>query len=288
MGKGIPIIFVRIMLSAPATLLRKIMETRRYDRINRLSQALKRTDKLHLKDAAELLNVSEMTVRRDLASQSSDVVLLGGYVVLDPKIHQSARYFVTDQQEKRVKEKRHIGTLAAQLVQEDDVVFFDCGTTVPFIIDALDESLSFTGVCYSLNTFMALRTKPNCKVILCGGSFNPDSAIFVPNGISSELDNLCPTIAFISAAGITPKQGATCFNLDEIALKQKAIQRARRSVLIADASKFGEVKPAWIAPPFRIFHSGHRSSSPFRDLSVPDPEKRTVIMLISIFYVVSL
>ena len=139
MGKGIPIIFVRIMLSAPATLLRKIMETRRYDRINRLSQALKRTDKLHLKDAAELLNVSEMTVRRDLASQSSDVVLLGGYVVLDPKIHQSARYFVTDQQEKRVKEKRHIGTLAAQLVQEDDVVFFDCGTTVPFIIDALDE-----------------------------------------------------------------------------------------------------------------------------------------------------
>ena len=52
------------------------METRRYDRINRLSQALKRTDKLHLKDAAELLNVSEMTVRRDLASQSSDVVLL--------------------------------------------------------------------------------------------------------------------------------------------------------------------------------------------------------------------
>lgn len=95
---------------------------------------------------------------------------------------------------------------------------------------------------------MALRTKPNCKVILCGGSFNPDSAIFVPNGISSELDNLCPTIAFISAAGITPKQGATCFNLDEIALKQKAIQRARRSVLIADASKFGEVKPAWIAP----------------------------------------
>ncbi|STQ79632.1 Deoxyribose operon repressor [Hafnia alvei] len=81
------------------------METRRYDRINRLSQALKRTDKLHLKDAAELLNVSEMTVRRDLASQSSDVVLLGGYVVLDPKIHQSARYFVTDQQEKTCQRK---------------------------------------------------------------------------------------------------------------------------------------------------------------------------------------
>ncbi|AKM47468.1 DNA-binding transcriptional repressor DeoR [Edwardsiella sp. EA181011] len=224
------------------------MEARRYDRINRLSQALKRTDKLHLKDAAELLNVSEMTVRHDLAAQNSDVVLLGGYVVLDPKIHQSVRYFVSDQQERRVKEKRHIGALAAQQVQEDDVVFFDCGTTVPFIIDAIDEQRHFTGVCYSLNTFMALQSKPHCRVILCGGLFNPDSAIFATSDGVSELDNLCPTLAFISAAGISVQQGATCYNLDEIAMKRKAMMRANRTLLIADASKFGEVRSAWIAP----------------------------------------
>ncbi|MBW7982288.1 DNA-binding transcriptional repressor DeoR [Enterobacillus tribolii] len=224
------------------------METRRSDRINRLAQALRRTDKLHLKDAAELLRVSEMTIRRDLAAQPCDVVLLGGYVVLDPKINQSVRYFISDQQEKRVREKRHIGALASSLIAPDDVVFFDCGTTVPFIIDELDDALSFTAVCYSLNTFMALRNKPNCHVILCGGSFNPDSAIFVPNGATSELHNICPTLAFISAAGITIRQGATCYNLDEIAVKQKAISQARRSVLVADASKFGEIRPAWIAP----------------------------------------
>ncbi|WP_370548416.1 DNA-binding transcriptional repressor DeoR [Edwardsiella tarda] len=224
------------------------MEARRYDRINRLSQALKRTDKLHLKDAAELLNVSEMTIRRDLAAQNSDVVLLGGYVVLDPKIHQSVRYFVSDQQEKQVKEKRHIGALAAKQVQQDDVVFFDCGTTVPFIIDAIDEQLSFTGVCYSLNTFLALQSKPHCRVILCGGIFNPDSAIFVASDGASELDNLCPTLAFVSAAGISIKQGATCYNLDEITMKRKALLCSRRTILIADASKFGEVRSAWIAP----------------------------------------
>lgn len=224
------------------------METRRSDRINRLAQALRRTDKLHLKDAAELLRVSEMTIRRDLAAQPCDVVLLGGYVVLDPKINQGARYFISDQQEKRVKEKRRIGALASGMIAPGDVVFFDCGTTVPFIIDELDESLSFTAVCYSLNTFMALRSKPNCNVILCGGAFNPDSAIFVPNGSASELHYICPTLSFISAAGITIRQGATCYNLDEIAVKQKAIAQSRRSVLVADASKFGEIRPAWIAP----------------------------------------
>lgn len=44
------------------------METRREERINRLVQALKRADKIHLKEAAVLLGVSEMTIRRDLSA----------------------------------------------------------------------------------------------------------------------------------------------------------------------------------------------------------------------------
>lgn len=62
------------------------METRRDERIHKLTQALKRTDKLHLKDAAQLLGVSEMTVRRDLTEPGSSVVLLGGYIVSDAKV----------------------------------------------------------------------------------------------------------------------------------------------------------------------------------------------------------
>lgn len=58
------------------------METRRDERISQLIQALKRSDKLHLKEAASLLGVSEMTIRRDLNGHSGPVVLLGGYIVL--------------------------------------------------------------------------------------------------------------------------------------------------------------------------------------------------------------
>lgn len=52
------------------------METRRAARINKLTQALKNGDRLHLKQAAELLGVSEMTVRRDLNATSASVILL--------------------------------------------------------------------------------------------------------------------------------------------------------------------------------------------------------------------
>jgi len=60
------------------------METRRDERIGQLLSALKRSDKLHLKEAAALLGVSEMTIRRDLSTNSAPVVLLGGYIVLEP------------------------------------------------------------------------------------------------------------------------------------------------------------------------------------------------------------
>jgi hypothetical protein len=71
------------------------METRRDERISQLIQALKRSDKLHLKEAASLLGVSEMTIRRDLNGHSGPVVLLGGYIVLEPR--SATHYLLSDQ-----------------------------------------------------------------------------------------------------------------------------------------------------------------------------------------------
>ncbi|MBA0218035.1 DNA-binding transcriptional repressor DeoR [Pectobacterium brasiliense] len=224
------------------------METRRGERIGRLAQALKKTDKLHLKDAAQLLGVSEMTVRRDLNADSTSVMLLGGYVVSDLKNNGVTNYFVSDQQTKHVREKRAIGTAAAYLVEANDTVFFDCGTTIPFIIDAIPDALPFTAICYSLNTFLALQEKKACRVILCGGEYHPDNAIFTPLNQRSELDNVCPNKAFISAAGIELTAGATCFNFAELGMKQRAMATAQRIILVADSSKFGQIKRACIGP----------------------------------------
>ncbi|WP_409308956.1 DNA-binding transcriptional repressor DeoR [Pectobacterium sp. B1J-3] len=222
------------------------METRRAERINKLAQALKKADKLRLKDAAQLLGVSEMTVRRDLNAESSTVVLLGGYVVSDLKSNNVTNYFVSDQQSKHVEEKQVAGELAARLIEPDDVVFFDCGTTTPFIIDAIPDDLPFTGICYSLNTFLALQEKSASKVMLCGGEFHPDNAIFTPLSQRSELDHICPNKAFISAAGIDLKAGATCFNFAELSMKHRALALSQRAILVIDNSKFGKVKPACI------------------------------------------
>lgn len=218
------------------------METKRDERLGLLLQALKRTDKLHLKEAAALLGVSEMTIRRDLGARNAPVVLLGGYIVLEPRT--ASHYLLSDQKTRLVDEKRLAAQYAAKLVQAHQLVFFDCGTTTPWIIDAIPQDLPFTAICYSLNTFMALQEKPLCRAILCGGEFHASNAIFKPLNLHDTLSNLCPDIAFYSAAGVHVRQGATCFNLDELPVKQWAMSMAQYHVLVVDHSKMGKVRPA--------------------------------------------
>ncbi|EPT7062458.1 DNA-binding transcriptional repressor DeoR [Cronobacter turicensis] len=224
------------------------METRRDERLAQLLQALKRQDKMHLKEAAALLGVSEMTIRRDLQGNDAPVTLLGGYIVLEPRGVAVSRYLLSDEQTRLVEEKRHAAALAASLARPHQTLFFDCGTTTPWIIDALDDAQPFTGICYSLNTFLALQEKPHCRVILCGGEFHASNAIFKPLNFQETLRNLCPDIAFFSAAGVHPQYGATCFNLDELPVKHWALEMAQRHVIVADHSKFGQVRPACMGP----------------------------------------
>lgn len=222
-----------------------MMENRRSERISKLIQALKRTDKIHLKEAARLLGVSEMTIRRDMSAEITGVALLGGYIVSNLHVHQH-HYFLSDQQSQNVVRKRRLAGVAARLIQENDTIFFDCGTTLPWVIDAIPDELPFTAICCALNTFVALKQKPACRVLLSGGEFCADNAIFMPLGSSTLLDTLCPDKAFISAAGIDISQGVTCYNLNELPMKHLALQRAGTSILVADSTKYNKVLTARI------------------------------------------
>ncbi|QPQ22909.1 MULTISPECIES: DNA-binding transcriptional repressor DeoR [Lonsdalea] len=222
------------------------MVMRRIERLNTLAQALKKTDKMHLKEAALLLGVSEMTVRRDLNSEETSVMLLGGYVVGDPRSHTVGGYLVAEREQCHVEEKRRAGERAAQLVEANDIIFFDCGTTTSFIIDAIPDDIGFTGVCYSLNTFMALQNKPLSQAILLGGLFNAGKALFTPIGHQHDMDHLCPHVAFISAEGVDRQVGATCLDVAELAIKHRALSASQRNVLVVDNSKFEKRSPARI------------------------------------------
>lgn len=109
------------------------METKQKERIRRLMELLKKTDRIHLKDAARMLEVSVMTIRRDL-SQDDDplpLTLLGGYIVMVNKPTSSTNMPLPAKKTHH-RDDLPVAILAAGLVRENDLVFDNGGNAISY------------------------------------------------------------------------------------------------------------------------------------------------------------
>ena len=127
-----------------------------------------------------------MTLRRDLNTEGCPLVLLGGHIVRDPKNYHETNYLIFEQETKNLKEKMVAGKLAADLVENGDVIFFDCGSSIPFIASQISSEIKFTALCCSLNTFTILKEKSHCEVILAGGIYSNHNSFLHPSIIQKS------------------------------------------------------------------------------------------------------
>ncbi|MER0239999.1 DeoR/GlpR family DNA-binding transcription regulator [Fulvimarina sp. MAC8] len=217
--------------------------SRRSERLSTLRKAVKDDGVLHLSEAAERLGVSQMTVRRDLATAESDLACYGGHVFA---ANGDAGYRFGDHREYHAPEKAEACRRAAVLVEADDTLFIDCGTTLLHLARHLPE-VPLTIICYGLNVALDVSALPTARLVLLGGEFHRSSASFSSPEALVTLDRIGINKAFISAGGVHPDLGASCSNFHEVAIKQAAIARAVSSYLVVDSSKLGAVKPARFA-----------------------------------------
>ena len=210
-------------------------------RIDALAEALSGSGVLHLKEAARVLGVSEMTVRRDVAGVPERFSYLGGYIL--PR-NADGPYVMAEEQGTHSADKSAVCARAAALIEDGDTIFIDCGTTMPHLARHLSPTLAMTVVCYALNIAVPFSTMPNVRLILLGGLYNPSSASFSVEDSLATLDRLGINKAFISAGGVHAEKGVSCSNFHEIAVKQAVLRRALHRTLLVDASKLGKVRPA--------------------------------------------
>ena len=220
------------------------MIERKRDRLRRLSGALTGRDALHLNDAAALLDVSPMTVRRDVATAPELFTYLGGYIIA---AGAEGGYRLERERDRQSADKALACAHAARLIEDGDTIFIDCGTTTPHLASHLPTGLKVTAVCYALNIAEPLAANPNVQLILLGGLYNASSASFAVDDGLRTLARLGVNKAFLSAGGVHPERGVSCSNFHEVAVKQAAMGIALRKHLIVDASKLGQVKSAYFA-----------------------------------------
>jgi DeoR family transcriptional regulator, deoxyribose operon repressor len=215
-------------------------------RVQKLRRAVSEKGTLHLKEAAQLLNISEMTVRRDLAASDATLACLGGYVV-NAVSPTAVKYTLEQQIDQHTQDKRTACRFAATSIREGDTIFIDCGTTMQSLADCLPEGLPLSVICYSMNVATIVTQRPATQVMLMGGLYHVSSQSFSSDEGLSYLRRIGINKAFISAGGAHPMRGASCSNFHEVAIKQAVIAAAMENILVVDASKLGSLKPAFFA-----------------------------------------
>ncbi|MGD0563775.1 MAG: DeoR/GlpR family DNA-binding transcription regulator [Roseiarcus sp.] len=219
----------------------------RPERLNLLARALAEQGVVRLRDAAALLNVSEMTVRRDIAANASQFAYFGGHILRAGDISANAGYLIDQEQDKFSTAKAAACAKAASLIAERDTIFIDCGTTMPFLANLIPTNSNITVVCYSLNIAQIISRKSNVRMILLGGAYHPSSATFSGVEGLDALSNIGINKAFISAGGVERDRGVSCWNFHEVPIKRKAMSCAVERHLVVDSSKIGKVVAAFFA-----------------------------------------
>ena len=205
---------------------------------------LNQKSELSVKEIAEMLHVSDMTVRRDLNELERQGIIRrthGGATLLDPSSSVRDPYILGEQTAKNVREKSMIGIKAASLVRPDETILLDSGSTTPFVARHIDKDLPLTVLCYTFTNALEFYPRKNANLILLGGFFHRDSNIFHSVENRALISNIRADKAFISTGGLDPELGLTTYFYYEADIKREMIRSARQIILVTDSTKFGKI-----------------------------------------------
>ena len=190
-------------------------------------------------DLASLLNVSEMTVRRDLDVLSELGVLdkvHGGATLRDER---SAFEPGFDAKSRRnLEEKIAIGRAAATLVRPGTSIGITAGTTTYHMVMSLLEIVDLTVVTNCLHVAGYLHQFPRADrtVLLIGGVRTPSDALVGPTAVQT-LSQLQLDLVFMGVHGMSAK-GFTTPNLSEAETNRAFANTTNDVVVLADHSKW--------------------------------------------------
>jgi DeoR/GlpR family transcriptional regulator of sugar metabolism len=219
--------------------------SKQLERENYIIKMLLATGRLTTSEVVDALGVSEATVRRIFVSMenSGKIVRNYGGIILPSTIIEYS--FETHTRE-AAHEKKIIGKLAADLVEEGDVIYLDCGTTVFSMTLALEERIknqkitNITIVTNSIANVLVLTPSVSCKVVLIGGMYNGARRDFSGILTESYLQSFHFTKCFLGADGVSNSMAVTSTEVEISQLNRSVIKRSDTTYILIDHSKFGK------------------------------------------------
>jgi DeoR family transcriptional regulator of aga operon len=218
------------------------------ERHRRIIEALTADRRVTVADLCDLLSVSSVTVRADLAHLERARALRrirGGAVAAEASRFEQSLDLDAPL---LAPEKRAIAALAAGLVRDGETVILGAGATTAAMAEALPTELADLAVATNgLNVAAALSAHPGVRVLVTGGTMRKRLNSLVSPFGTLLFEQINADVVFLGCAGVSAERGFTDSAWEEAEVKRAMIRAAGRVVFLADHSKLKRVAAARIA-----------------------------------------
>ena len=209
------------------------------DRHAQLIGLLKKRGYCSVVEMSQLLNVSPMTIRRDLhmlhEKQIAEVTHGGARFSASKRIEPDFDIRTHE----HLAEKQAIGKLAVErFIEEGDVVGIDSGSTALEIVRNL-PNIPLTIVTHSLAAANVVAQNKRYSLIVLGGVLQHEANCLCGPQAIAALQTLYINKLFLSTSGLVAPDGLSCNNLADAEVKQALISSSRQTILCMDSSKVG-------------------------------------------------
>lgn len=189
---------------------------------------------------AEHFQCSAATIRNDLNELERRGLVQrahGGAVSLDYGREDDTPMRV--RQTLMAKEKAEIAKLAAELVQDGDLIMVDGSSTVLELVRRIKDRRHLTVVTNAINVVTELSGISSTMVIVVGGVLRHPSLTLVGGDAEDALRRFRVGKVFVSTRGVTIERGLTDTSVEEARIHAAMLEAGTKAYLLADSSKFG-------------------------------------------------
>ena len=216
------------------------IDTRR----KRILELLERDGRVSVARLSEELGATAVTIRSDLNALERN-----GYL---ERIQGGAIRKMRIQPQRpagaNLPEKQAIAAATAQLIQNGDTLFLNSGTTTHQLAVALKGHRNLNVVTNSVAVAAELSAIATFRVILLGGELDPQYLYTCGGDAQEQLQKYQADYAILSLDGVSVENGITTYHADEAIIDRMMVEKAKKTLIVADHTKIGRAGFSLICP----------------------------------------
>ena len=200
-------------------------------------------ESINTNELAEKLNISPLTLRRDLQALDDEGLIIryygGAKLATDINIDNTSNSEENTIDSAYNQKKHVIAKYAADLIDDGDTIFINSSSTALLILEYLDTKR----VCVITNNGKALQSSigPNVELVLTGGQVYERKQSLVGEFATYILSKITADKCFLGVSGIACDSGISTSVLQETLINHEMINRCSGPVyILADSSKVGK------------------------------------------------